>query len=84
METRFIMLIIMGVIVCICYFGIAFSIEEKKLTKGILSLFVMIFIALISLFINFVIINQNNELEKKLKGKCPEYKKIENVYQLKE
>jgi hypothetical protein len=32
---------------------------------------------------NLTLIDQNNALEKRVKGKCPEYEKINNVYVIK-
>jgi archaellum biogenesis protein FlaJ (TadC family) len=34
-------------------------------------------------FIIYSLTEDNNELRKQIKGKCPEYEKIENVYRLK-
>lgn len=70
-------LLVLTILTVICYFGIGNSLDKKSSAgKGILSLLGMTLILGISLTINYILIDQNNELEKKTKNKCPEYKEI--------
>lgn len=80
-------IILIGFIVMalICYFGIAYplvKLNDKEMVKGIVSLVGMTFIVTMSIFVNFILISENENLHKKIKGKCPEYQKIE-AYTLK-
>jgi hypothetical protein len=60
--------------------GIMFSEENNvKTAWG----FVMLFITFLLIVIVFLLISGNDKLIKQVKGKCPEYEKIE-VYKLKE
>jgi hypothetical protein len=43
----------------------------------------MVFMFGILVVTNLTLIDQNNTLEKKAKGKCPEYEQINNVYIIK-
>ena len=38
----------------------------------------------ISLLFNFILLDENKELQKKLKGNCPELERVENVYKIKQ
>ena len=44
---------------------------------------VLLFISGIFLMLNFTLIEQNNKLIERLKNKCPEYEKLNNVYKIK-
>jgi hypothetical protein len=80
---REIILTVMIILFVIGYFNIAFSLDIKKRSK-IFWLFLMTFIFGFSILLNFLFINTNDELTEKVKNKCPEYEKMENVYKLKE
>lgn len=82
---REIILIIMIVIAIISYFGLGYALVKlngKEHLKGFLSLIGITFICVISLFLNFVLIDVNDTLVKESKGKCPEYQEIK-AYTLK-
>jgi hypothetical protein len=80
---REIILTVMIILFVIGYFKIAFSLDIKKRSK-ILWLVLMTFMFGFSILLNFLFINTNDELTEKVKNKCPEYEKVENVYKLKE
>jgi cbb3-type cytochrome oxidase subunit 1 len=78
-TLQIILLSILAILTIIAYFGTAMSKKEKsKMIYVILWLFTSTILFLISL----ITLETNAELEK-LKSKCPEYQKIENVYILK-
>ncbi len=74
---------VLSALVVICYFKLAYSIDNKKFNSGILSLFGLTFITAMSIMLLVTTIEENNELQKQIKAKCPQYEKIENVYILK-
>jgi len=80
---REIILIIFGILIFISYFMISFSINKDKWQKGFGGLMIMTFVSAFSLFICFILIKQNDELNNKVKNKCPEYEQVKNVYKLK-
>jgi hypothetical protein len=67
-------LIIMSIVAVLCFFKAGMCIDSGK-PKGILIMAVLFFICGISILINFILISQNDKLEKQ--------EKIENVYILK-
>lgn len=75
-------LAILIIIAVISFFKAGMCIDDKKL-KGMIYLVVLLFIIAISTFLNFMLIDISDEAIKKSKGKCPEYKLIENVYVIK-
>ena len=78
-ETVLIILIILAIV---CFFKTGLCIDENK-PYAILYLAGLVFMCGISIVCNFILIRQNNELTEKVKGKCPEYEQINNVYILK-
>jgi len=81
-QTLIILLI--GILIAIGYFTTGYNIDYKKSKNGVLGLVLLTFLAYFSLAFLAIQTIQNNELNTKLKNKCPEYEKIENVYRLKE
>jgi hypothetical protein len=79
---REITLIIMLVLAVLCFFKAGMCIDSGK-PKGILIMTVLFFICGISILINFILISQNDKLEKQDKNESLKYEKIENVYILK-
>ncbi len=76
-------LIVMAIIVILCYFGIGYSLEKEKMGKGMLSLFVLTLVSSTLLFVCFILKDQNDILNKKVKNKCPEYEEVHKLYRLK-
>jgi hypothetical protein len=82
--AQIITLIILGVLICIGYFGAAFKINyEKYGLSGFLYVGLITAIGLLTLSILAITLDSKHDLEKQLKSKCPEYERIENVYILK-
>lgn len=81
---QIVILLIVGAIISISYFKIAYSIDENKYRKGFLYLFLMMMAIAILSLITVTETIENNDLKKQLKGKCPEYELIEKVYKLKQ
>jgi hypothetical protein len=81
---QMVILLIIGLLMTICYFKVAYSIDIKKAKKGLLGLFILTFLAYLSLVALAIEISEIHELREQLKNKCPEYEKIENVYRLKQ
>jgi hypothetical protein len=79
---REIVLGIMSVLAIVCFFKGGMCISDKK-PMGILYLAALVFTCGISIVCNFTLIKQNDALEKKTNGKCPEYEEVHNVYKLK-
>jgi hypothetical protein len=75
-------LIIMAVVAIVCYFKVGNRIDNTKPT-GLAYTALLLLIFGFSLMLNFTLIAQNDKLEEKVKNKCPEYEKVENVYILK-
>lgn len=86
METgQIIVLIVLTTLVFIVYFGAACKIDyERKGISGLLYICLLTFIALLTLLLFGITLDIKADLEKKLKSKCPEYERIDNVYKLKE
>lgn len=83
-TDQLITLLILGLLVCIGYFGVAYKINyEKYKLSGLLYLMLITSIALLSIFLLGSILHEKAILENQLKNKCPEYKKVENVYKIK-
>ena len=82
-TPQIVIFIILGIMIGICYFKIAFSIDERKI-KGLVYLFVYTLIIGILFMKALLSTLEVNDLEKQVKNKCPEYEKIENVYKLKQ
>ena len=76
-------LIVMAIIVILCYFGIGYSLEKEKMGRGMLSLFILTLISGILLFVCFILKDQNDILDKKVKNKYPEYEEVHGLYKLK-
>lgn len=78
---QIIILAFFGIIFFIGLFGSLFS-EKSGIKDGFIfiSAFSTSFFALIAIVVTI----EMNNLRKQLKGKCPEYEKLENVYKLKE
>lgn len=64
---------------------LGFLISKTKYSKisDVFILFLMFGIGLVALFWVSIVVDNNEVLLLKTKNKCPEYKKIENVYILK-
>lgn len=84
MTVQIILLLILGILTCVCYFKVAYRIIEEKFLSGISFLGILTLIALLSLLLLSITLNERFNLEQQLKEKCPEYEKVENVYKLKE
>ena len=78
---REIILGIMCVLFIIGYFKSCFSIEKEK-WYNVYWIMLMTFLFGISMLLNFLFIDSNDDLRKKVENKCPEYEQI-TVYQLK-
>jgi len=82
---REIILIIMIILFAIGYFKVCFAIDDKKQSK-LLYVFLITFLFGISIFLNFIFINQQNDYEKEikeLKKGLPQYEEIHGVYIIK-
>jgi len=79
---REIFLVIMGVVALVCYFKVGYKIDKTK-PMGLVYTALLLLICGFSLMLNFNLISKNDKLEEKVKNKCPEYEKVENVYILK-
>lgn len=55
---------------------------SQLVTLLILGVLVCTTIALLSLFLLGITLDEKALLEKQLKNKCPEYEKVENVYKI--
>lgn len=81
MTAQIITLIVLAVIAIIAYVGVNYTKSESgRLGYSFLSLFIMSILFLIIT----VTLTENVEMSSKLKNKCPEYEKVENVYKLKQ
>lgn len=72
----------MCILFLVCYFKLAIEVGKIK------PLYLLYVAAMLSMFgtlvvTNLTLIDQNNALEKRAKGKCPEYEQINNVYIIK-
>lgn len=83
-TTLWIVTAIEFIFIIVLYFGIAYSVSKEKAKQGLLSLAGLLLISLINLIIIISLVEPNTELKKQNKEKCPEYKKIDNVYILKQ
>lgn len=79
---REIFLIIICILFIVCYIKAAYCIDDNKL-KGILYIAAMLFMFGALFTLSLTLINQNDELEKKVKGKDPQYEEVRGVYKLK-
>lgn len=72
-------LVILFILLCVSFFGCNMAKKENNRTlySGL-----SLAIGIMSLFLVFMLLEVNRELEKK-RGKCPDYEKIENAYRLK-
>jgi len=78
---QLVVIVILGVLVCVGYFGVGKNLNyNEKGLSGFLYLVLITMIALMSL----ALLAGTLDSKIKLKDKCPEYEKIENVYKLKE
>lgn len=75
-------LIIMCIFFVICYFKVGITIGNIK-PSYMLYVAAMALMFGILLVISLTLIEQNDDLTKKNKNKCPEYEQINNVYILK-
>lgn len=74
---------IMIILIIISYFKIAYSLDREKFKTGLLFLALLTFVSCIAVTILIMVLETKNELEEKVKNKCPEYEEIHNVYKLK-
>lgn len=75
----------MIILFTIGYFKVCHAIDDKKLSK-VFYVFLMTFLFAISILLNFVFINQQNDYEKEikeLKKGLPQYEEIHGVYIIK-
>lgn len=85
MNAAHLIVVLAMAILCIyAYFKTSLALNPEKFIKGMLGLFALMLISLSSLFLVTIVMKKNEVLEKQNKEKCPEYKKIENVYILKQ
>lgn len=77
-----IILIIFAIIISISYFKISHSLSKEKFSSGFLWVCATTFVSAISIFICLILLDRNNELEERVKSKCPEYIEIK-AYKLK-
>lgn len=75
-------LIIVCILFVVCYLKNGQCIDEKK-PIGILYLGAMLFMFGLLFVISLVLIDQNDDLEKRAKGKCPEYEEVNGLYKVK-
>ena len=75
-------LVIMCILFIVCYFKVGNEVGRIK-PFYILYVAVMAFMFGVLLVISLTLIDQNDALEKRANGKCPEYEQINNVYILK-
>ena len=75
-------LIIMCILFIVCYFKVSIEVGRIK-PFYLLYVAAMAFMFGIMVVVNLTLIDQNSALEKRVKGKCPEYEQINNVYVLK-
>lgn len=80
-TAQIITLIILGILILIGYFGTTLSKTDSK-RFPYLALWMGVSILIYGLLIIMTI--ERESALKQLKGKCPEYEKIENVYKLKQ
>jgi UPF0716 family protein affecting phage T7 exclusion len=79
---REIFLTVMCILFVVCYFKVGNEVGKIK-PLYILYVVAMVFMFGILVVTNLTLIDQNNTLEKRAKGKCPEYEQINNVYIIK-
>jgi len=83
-NLQIIILLLAAIIVIACYIKVSFAILKKNPPiTGFGFTVIWLLTSLLIITFNFMSLNKIKELENKVKGKCPEYQKIENVYQLK-
>ena len=75
-------LTVMCILFVVCYFKVGIGVGKIK-PLYILYVAAMAFMFGIMVVVNLTLIDQNSALEKRVKGKCPEYEQINNVYVLK-
>jgi len=79
---REIFLTVMCILFVVCYFKVGNEVGKIK-PLYILYVAAMVFMFGILVVVNLTLIDQNDALEKRAKGKCPEYEQINNVYIIK-
>ena len=72
----------MCILFVVCYFKVGIEVGRIK-PLYILYVAAMTLMFGILVVINLTLIDQNDELQKRAKGKCPEYEQINNVYIIK-
>jgi hypothetical protein len=81
-TSQTIIVIIIGLLMIIGYFKVAFNISSEKQNSGLFGLCLLTVMAFVCLTLFAIQTSEYNELREKLKNKCPEYEKID-TYKLK-
>lgn len=76
-------LLILGALVIVLFYQASLCIMKEEKSRSVFYMTVLLFISGIFLMLNFTLIEQNNKLIERLKNKCPEYEKLNNVYKIK-
>jgi len=79
-NTQILILSIIGILWLLCFIKIVLSTDDKKSTLEWIMFFSIVNSVVFAITIMLIV--EMNELKEKVKGKCPELEKVENVYRI--